>query len=84
VGKGKEEWMRAMICGCSERLEAADDERLAEEVSTHLKRVHPDHLVATLSREQIRRVVADRVYKLEYALVYESDEPDEEFGLDPY
>ncbi len=58
-----------MICGCGERLEAADDERLVEEVSTHLKRVHPDHLVASLSREQVRRVVADRAYKLEYALV---------------
>ncbi len=76
--------MRAMICGCGERLEAADGERLVEEVSTHLKRVHPDHLVATLSREQIRRVLADRAYELEYALVYEGGEPDEEFGLDPY
>jgi hypothetical protein len=28
VGKGKEELMRAMICGCGERLLAADDERL--------------------------------------------------------
>jgi hypothetical protein len=25
---GKEEWVRAMICNCGERLEAADDERL--------------------------------------------------------
>jgi hypothetical protein len=28
VGKGKEELVRAMICGCGERLLAADDERL--------------------------------------------------------
>ena len=73
-----------MICGCGERLEAADDERLVEEVSTHLKRVHPDHLVASLSCEQVHRIIADRAYKLEYALVYEGEEPDEEFGLDPY
>jgi hypothetical protein len=84
MGKGKEEWVRAMICDCGERLEADDDERLVQEVSTHLKWIHPDHLVATLSREQVRRVLADRAYKLEYALIYEGDEPDEEFGLDPY
>ena len=59
-----------MICGCGERLEATDDERLAEEVSTHLKRVHPDRLVASLSHEQIRQVAADRAYKLVYTLVY--------------
>ncbi|MBA3471616.1 MAG: DUF1059 domain-containing protein [Rubrobacter sp.] len=76
--------MRAMLCGCNQRLEATDDERLVEVVSTHLRRVHPDHLVASLSREQVRQVIADRAYKLEYALVYEGDEPDEEFGLDPY
>jgi hypothetical protein len=76
--------MRAMISGCSERLEATDDERLVEAVSTHLKRVHPDHLAGSLSREQVRRVVADRAYKLKYALVYKDDEPDEEFGLAPY
>lgn len=84
MGKGKEEWVRAMICDCGERLEADDDERLVQEVSTHLKWIRPDHLVATLSREQVRRVLADRAYKLEYALIYEGDEPDEEFGLDPY
>ena len=76
--------MRAMLCGCNQRLEAADDERLVEVVSNHLKRVHPYHLVASLSREQVREVVAKRAYKLEYALVYEGDKPDEEFGLDPY
>jgi hypothetical protein len=58
-----------MICGCGARLEAADDERLVEEVSTHLKLVHQDHLVASLSREQVHRIIADRAYKLEYALV---------------
>ena len=46
-----------MICGCNQRLEATDDERLGEIVSTHLSRVHPDHLVASLSREQVREVV---------------------------
>jgi hypothetical protein len=40
--------------------------------------------VASLSCEQVRKVVADRAYKLEYALVYDGGEPDEEFGLDPY
>lgn len=80
----KKSQMRAMLCGCNQRLEAADDERLIEVVSTHLKRVHPSHLVASPSREQVRQVVADRAYKLEYALVYEGDEPDEEFILDPY
>ena len=65
-------------------MEATDDEQLVEIVSDHLRSVHPDHLVASLSREQVSRVVADRAYRLEYALVYECDEPDEEFGLDPY
>jgi hypothetical protein len=73
-----------MLCGCNQRLEAADDERLVEVVSTHLKRVHPQHLVASLSDEQVRQVIADRAYTLEYVLVYEGAEPDEEFGLDPY
>jgi len=76
--------VRAMICGCGERLEAAGDKRMVEEVATHLKRVHPDHLVASLSREQLPRVVANRAYKLEYALVYVGDGLDEEFGLNPY
>jgi hypothetical protein len=48
-----------MICGCGARLEAADDERLVEEGSTHLKLVHQDHLVASLCREQIHRIIAD-------------------------
>lgn len=81
---GKEERVRAIICGCGERLEGADDERLVEEVATHLKQVHSDHVAASLTREQVRRVAANRAYKLEYALVYEGDEPNEEFGSDPY
>ena len=76
--------MRAMICGCGERLETAGDKRMVEEAATHLKRVHPDHLVASLSREQLPRVVANRAYKLEYALVYVGGRLDEEFGLNPY
>ena len=82
---GKENWMRAMLCGCGKHLEAGDEERLVERVQAHLRRFHPDHLVASLDRKQIREIVATRAYKLEYALVYEGDdEPDEEFGLDPY
>ena len=54
-----------MICGCGERLEAAGDERMVEEVATHVKQVHSDHVVASLTREQVRRVVANRAYKLE-------------------
>ncbi len=77
--------MRAMLCGCGEHLEAGDEERLVDRVQAHLRRVHLDHLVASLDREQIREIVATRAYKLEYALVYKGgDEPDEEFGLDPY
>jgi hypothetical protein len=37
--------------------------------------------MASLGREQVRRVIADRSYKLEYTLVYEGDE---EFGPEPY
>jgi isopropylmalate/homocitrate/citramalate synthase len=69
VGKGKEEWMRAMMCGCDERLEAAHNERLVEEVPTHLKQVHQDFLAASLSREQVHRIIADRAYMLENAVV---------------
>lgn len=76
--------MRAMLCGCGRHLEACDEERLVERVQAHLRRVHPDHIVASLNREQIREIVATHAYKLEYALVYEGNEPDEEFGPDPY
>jgi hypothetical protein len=39
--------------------------------------------VALLSREQVSQVVSNRAYRLEYALIHESDESDEEFGPDP-
>ncbi len=74
--------MRALLCGCGRRLEADEDERLCDQVVSHLKR---DHLTAYIDYEVAREMVASRAYKVEYAVVYTNEaSPDEEFGLEPY
>lgn len=78
----RENGMRAMLCGCGQRLEAGEDERLCERVVAHLKR---DHLTAHVDRELVRGMVAARAFKIGYVNAYPNGSgPDEEFGLEPY
>ena len=73
--------MRALLCGCGRRLQADEDERLCDQVVSHLKR---DHLTAYIDYEVAQKMVASRAYKMEYAVVYTNGTaPDEEFGLEP-
>ena len=74
--------MRALLCGCGQRLEADEDGRLCDQVVSHLKR---DHQTAYVDYKVAREMVASRAYKMEYAVVYTNGtSPDEEFGLEPY
>jgi hypothetical protein len=74
--------MRALLCGCGQRLEADEDGRLCDQVMHHLKR---DHLTAYIDYEVAREMVTSRAYKMEYAVVYKNGtSPDEEFGPEPY
>ncbi len=68
-GKGELDESHAMWLCCGKHLEAGKEERLVEQIQAHLRKIHPDHLVASLGREQIQEIVATRAYKLEYALV---------------
>jgi predicted small metal-binding protein len=72
--------MRALLCGCQQRLAASDEEALFERVLEHLRERHP---VLTLSEAQIREVVAARSYGFEEMALAGAD-PEEEFGIDPY
>lgn len=74
--------MRALLCGCARRLEAGEDERLCDQVVSHLKR---DHATVYIDYEVAQEMVASRAYKMEHAVVYTNGiAPDEEFGLEPY
>ena len=74
--------MRVLLCGCGRRLEADEDERLCDQVVSHLKR---DHLTPYIDYEVAREIVTSRAYKMEYSMVYTNGPgPDEEFGLEPY
>ena len=72
--------MRALLCGCNQRLAASDEEELFGRVLDHLEERHP---VVTLSEAQIGEVVAARSYGFEEMAVVGAD-PEEEFGIDPY
>ena len=74
--------MRALLCNCRRRLEAADEEGLRKLVVTHLRE---DHRVEAADEGRARELVAARAYLLEYAAPYADGEgPDEEVGLEPY
>ena len=74
--------MRALLCGCGQRLEADEDGRLCDQVASHLKR---DHLTDYIDYGVAREMVTSRAYKMQYAVVYTNGtSPDEEFGLEPY
>ena len=67
--------MRAMLCGCGQRLEAANDDGLVRATLEHYRWVHG---MAVVDGEDIRRIVERGAYGLEeYAPVHDGD-PDEE------
>ncbi len=72
--------MRALLCGCQQRLAASDEEGLFQRLLEHLEEHHP---VVTLGEAEIREVVAARSYEFEEMAVVGAD-PKEEFGIDPY
>ena len=72
--------MRALLCGCQQRLTASDEEGLFGRVLEHLDEYHP---VMTLGEAQVREVVAARSYEFEEMAVVGAD-PEEEFGINPY
>ena len=72
--------MRALLCGCQQRLAASDEEALFGRVLEHLKERHP---MVTLKESEIREVVAARSYEFEEMALVGAD-PEEEFGIDPY
>jgi hypothetical protein len=72
--------MRALLCGCKQRLTASDDERLFEVVGAHLSEHHP---VMTLSEEQVREIVVAHAYEFTEVVLVGAN-PEEEFGIDPY
>ena len=51
--------MRALDCDCGQHLEAADDQKLFDEVQEHLNRDHPE---MGLSDERVREIVAEKAY----------------------
>lgn len=74
--------MKAMLCGCGQRLEASGDDALVGEALAHYKRTHG---MAVVDGENVRRVVQENAYRLEYAAPYAGGAgPDEEFGPEPY
>lgn len=72
--------MRALLCGCQQRLTASDEEGLFGRVLEHLEEHHP---VVTLSEAQVRKVIAAHSYEFEEMAVVGAD-AEEEFGIDPY
>ena len=51
--------MRAMLCGCGQRLEAANDEGLVHETLQHYRWTHG---MAVVDGEDIRRIVEEGAY----------------------
>ena len=51
--------MRALECDCGQHLEAADDQKLFDEVQKHVNRDHPE---MRLSAERVREIVAEKAY----------------------
>jgi hypothetical protein len=52
-------YMRALECDCGQHLEAADDQKLFDEVQKHLNRDHPE---MRLSAERVREIVTEKAY----------------------
>jgi predicted small metal-binding protein len=52
--------MRVLDCDCGQTLQAANDDDLVAEVSSHVEQSHPD---MELTEDQARQLVADRAYE---------------------
>ena len=52
--------MKAMLCGCGRRLEAADDEGLVREALEHYRW---EHAMAVIDGAEIRRIVEQGSYE---------------------
>ena len=52
--------MRAMLCGCGEKLEAANDDALVHETLKHYRWVHG---MAVVDGEDVRRIVEKGAYE---------------------
>lgn len=59
--------MRAILCGCSRRLQADNYEGLVEEVLEHLVQVHPRIRLGDSQVRVVREIVAARSYRMEQA-----------------
>ena len=67
--------MRAMLCGCGKRLEAADDDELVRETLEHYRW---EHGMAVVDGDAIRRIVEEGAYGPEgYAGVRHEDSDEE-------
>src|SRR5215216_4859982 len=51
--------MRALECDCGQHLEAADDQKLFDEVQKHMNQDHPE---MRLSAERVRQIVTEKAY----------------------
>ncbi|MDP8952190.1 MAG: hypothetical protein M3N18_08140 [Actinomycetota bacterium] len=67
--------MRAILCGCGQRLEAANDDGLVHETLEHYRWVHG---MAVVDGEDIRRIVKEGAYGSEQYPALHGDGPDEE------
>ena len=67
--------MRAMLCGCGQRLEAANDDGLVRETLEHYRWVHG---MAVVDGEAIRRIVEEGAYGSEASPPVLREGPDEE------
>ena len=67
--------MRAMLCGCGQRLEAVNEDGLVREAVEHYRWVHG---MAVVDGEEIRRTVEEGAYNVvEEHLTAHGDGPDE-------
>lgn len=67
--------MRAMLCGCGQRLEAADNDCLVRETLNHYRWVHG---MAVVDGEDIRRIVEEGAYESEEVTASYSGSQDED------
>ena len=59
--------MRAVLCGCSRRLQADGYEGLVDEVLEHLLQGHPGIRLGESQVRAVREIVAARSYRMEQA-----------------
>ncbi len=73
--------MRAMLCGCGQRLEAVNDDGLVQKTLEHYRWTHG---MAVVDGEDIRRIVEEGAYGSEEHPSSRGESPEEElwsYGL---